>query len=242
MSMNDPERPPLDAVVWEEIADSLHRIDELNWRLIAEFRVARFIPSSIPVPPHRPLHLLNVQREYATELLTAEADHYEPFLADGRYPAWIARLENRVLERVLKGVQQVEDGDPKATIGFHGLDHYKMVNELKGALWDRANGYRWRVPGSGVSPQALPPLAKAIAPKSPPVRQRMSATVHSPSAARKMEAHLATKGIGLTDFASTAGTTDRTLRSFRKTGNIRRSILAGIASAMGTSMENLLKQ
>jgi DNA-binding Xre family transcriptional regulator len=150
-------------------------------------------------------------------------------------------LEGRVLEQVLKAVQQIEEGEPNTSIAFHGLDHYRMVNELKGALWDRANGYRWRVPGSGVPPQALQPPAKATIPKSPPARQRMSATIHSPSAARKVEAYLATKGIGLTDFASTAGTTDRTLRSFRKTGNIRRSILAGIASAMSTSMENLLK-
>jgi hypothetical protein len=85
--MNDPERPPLDAVVWEQIADSLHHIDERNWRLIAEFRVARFIPPSFPVPPRRPLHLLTLLREYAIELFAVEADHYEPFLADGRYPA-----------------------------------------------------------------------------------------------------------------------------------------------------------
>lgn len=66
-------------------------------------------------------------------------------------------------------------------------------------------------------------------------------TIHSPKAARRMETFLEQRGIGMTEFATKAGTTDRTLRSFRKTGKIRRSILEGIAGAMGTTKEKLLR-
>jgi hypothetical protein len=72
-------------------------------------------------------------------------------------------------------------------------------------------------------------------------RQRMSATINCPNAARKMEAYLSANGIGVTQFATQAQTTDRTLRNFRKTGKVRRDILENIAKAMGISKESLLK-
>jgi hypothetical protein len=70
--------------------------------------------------------------------------------------------------------------------------------------------------------------------------KRLSATVNSPIAARKLETYLDAKGIGLTDFASRVGTTDRTLRSFRKCGKVRRDIFESIAKHMGTTKEVLL--
>ena len=88
-----------------------------------------------------------------------------------------------------------------------------------------------------VTPEARPALTK---PKASPVK-RLTATITSPNAARKMENHLETKGIGLTQFAVQAGTTDRTLRAFRKTGKVRRDIFESIAGAMGVTKESLLK-
>jgi hypothetical protein len=74
-----------------------------------------------------------------------------------------------------------------------------------------------------------------------PSVKRLRATVNSSIAARRMETYLNAKGIGQTDFASTVGTTDRTLRSFRRTGKIRRDILESIAIHMGTTKEALLR-
>ncbi|MBZ5641154.1 MAG: hypothetical protein LAO19_00175 [Acidobacteriia bacterium] len=71
--------------------------------------------------------------------------------------------------------------------------------------------------------------------------KRLNVTIGSPIAARRMEAYLESKGIGLTEFASRIGTTDRTLRTFRKTGRVRRDIFEAIAKAMGTTKETLLK-
>jgi hypothetical protein len=57
-----------------------------------------------------------------------------------------------------------------------------------------------------------------------------------------METYLKSKSIGQTDFAATVGTIDRTLRSFRKSGKVRRDIFKSIAKHMGTTMEALLKE
>jgi hypothetical protein len=56
-----------------------------------------------------------------------------------------------------------------------------------------------------------------------------------------MEGYIKSTGIGQTEFANLARTTDRTLRAFRKTGKVRRDIFAAIAEAMGTTKEALLK-
>lgn len=73
-------------------------------------------------------------------------------------------------------------------------------------------------------------------------RERLKATVNSPIAARRMETYLKSNGIGQTDFAATVGTTDRTLRSFRRTGKVRRDIFESIATHMGTTKEALIRE
>ena len=70
--------------------------------------------------------------------------------------------------------------------------------------------------------------------------KRMPSQIESPEAARRMEDFIEHDHIGFTEFAIKAGTTDRTLMSFRKTGRVRRRIFAGIAYAMGTTPEELL--
>jgi hypothetical protein len=71
-------------------------------------------------------------------------------------------------------------------------------------------------------------------------KKRLRATVGSPVAARKMEAYMESHG-GQTAFATKVGTTDRTLRSFRQTGRVRRDIFDAIAGAMKTTPDELLK-
>jgi hypothetical protein len=70
--------------------------------------------------------------------------------------------------------------------------------------------------------------------------KRLRATVSSTAAARKMEAYMESHD-GQTAFATKVGTTDRTLRSFRQTGRVRRDIFIAIAGAMGTTRDELIK-
>jgi hypothetical protein len=58
---------------------------------------------------------------------------------------------------------------------------------------------------------------------------------------RLMEAHIELHNHGQTAFASKVGCSEKTLRNFRRTGKVRRSILVEIAQAMGTTPEELLK-
>jgi hypothetical protein len=127
----------------------------------------------------------------------------------------------------------------------------------------------WRAWGSGYGPGNEPPayyaeirrleedrevivlkLSKRVKPQTsaasaktksrPAIRLR--ATINSLSAARRMETYLESKGIGQTEFAVQVGTTDRTLRTFRRTGKVRRDIFRAIAKAMGTTTEALFKR
>lgn len=76
---------------------------------------------------------------------------------------------------------------------------------------------------------------------NPPSKRRFNDTIISLLAAQRMEDFLDSNSIGLTDFASKIGITDRTLRSFRKSGKIRRESFEKIAKEMGTTKEHLLQ-
>jgi hypothetical protein len=71
--------------------------------------------------------------------------------------------------------------------------------------------------------------------------KRLPATVTSQTAVKRMEAYIKSNGIGQAEFAGRASTTDRTLRTFRRTATVRRDIFDAIAKAMGTTREELLK-
>lgn len=68
---------------------------------------------------------------------------------------------------------------------------------------------------------------------------RLAGTIRSLEAARRMEAFIESSTLNQTQFASHAGTTDRTLREFRRTGKVRRSIFEGIARVMGLTVAEL---
>ena len=73
-------------------------------------------------------------------------------------------------------------------------------------------------------------------------RRRAPSTVFSFTAARKMQDYIDAHGMGQTAFSIEAGTTDRTIRSFRATGKVRKDVFVGIAKAMGISPAELLSE
>jgi DNA transposition AAA+ family ATPase len=56
-----------------------------------------------------------------------------------------------------------------------------------------------------------------------------------------MQEFIDSQGMNQTEFAIRGGTSDKTIRKFRQTGKVKRSILTGIAAAMSISKEELLK-
>jgi hypothetical protein len=251
--MSDPNRLPLDPYIYEQIEAELHAIDGVHWPLIAEMRVKNYHPLDIPIPPQKPKHLLQQIVWYAERLFKSEADHYEQFRKDGRYPAWLSRLADRIKTRVLNAVDRIEHGESILSVQissllYHGLSQPDIEKELQMTLWEITKQYeQGNVPpiaAEQAQPKAEPKQQDTISQalkSEPAARQRMSATVHSPSAARKMVEYMNAKGMNQTEFSIQAKTTDKTIRKFRQTGKIKGSILAGIASAMGISREQLLQ-
>jgi hypothetical protein len=76
---------------------------------------------------------------------------------------------------------------------------------------------------------------------APTPHKRKPSSITSEIAVRKMEAFLGSHHIKWFAFAKSAKTTDRTLRTFRRTGGVSRDTLDGIAEAMGTKADDLLK-
>jgi hypothetical protein len=85
------------------------------------------------------------------------------------------------------------------------------------------------------APGSLIQLSPAVKPARSP------GTIQSWIAVSRMDAYIDAKGLGQTEFAGLARTTDRTIRSFRKTGKVRRDIFDQIAKAMGITREELIK-
>jgi hypothetical protein len=131
----------------------------------------------------------------------------------------IAHWRAVALERAREGKLRLQG--PAAVGG------YPTQRIAKGAMPEDQFGDPAAVDSNGANPSAG--------------RTRLQATVTSLDAAHCMEAYMQSKGIGQTEFAVQVGTTDRTLRSFRKTGKVRRDIFDAIAKAIGTTREALLK-
>jgi hypothetical protein len=176
-------------------------------------------------PPPRPVALRHVLGEYASKLFEVEADQYPD---DPRLEGWLGALANRVADMVMAMVRQLENRSLlAATLNYH-VTNEEMVRAVLEVLWQRVNHRLY-----GLTPTPTRQTAK---------RPRLSAKIDCPSAVTKLERFLATNGVGLTDFATRAQTTDRTLRRFRRTGKVRRDIFENIARAMGITKEDLMKE
>jgi hypothetical protein len=164
--------------------------------------------------------------------------HAEELLAEAYNRKW------------LYGLRRLELADAELSDRFRVLRSgcvEKARHEFEGLVW-KADLEHAASPE--VTACALPAVAlvateavehQLIVLPTPSRNKRLSATVTSPSAVRKMVTYMESKAIGQTQFATSADTTDRTLRRFRKTGKVRRDIFDSIAKAMGITAETLLK-
>lgn len=163
------QRPPLAPLVKEETSQSMHLIDQRYWPLIIEFRVAKFIPSSIPVPPQRPLQLIKLFCSYASELFQAEADRFEPFRADRLYVPWLSNLSNRVGVHIQDVFRQLEESDADALLTYHGASNLRIGAAVNVTLSDLVKQYR-----EGV---AKPTQIEAPQPSAPATRESLAAQI-----------------------------------------------------------------
>ncbi|MGO8720054.1 MAG: helix-turn-helix domain-containing protein [Acidobacteriaceae bacterium] len=158
--MNDPERPPLDPIVQEQIRQLLYGVDRQHWPFIAEMRVAKFIPPSIPVPPQLPLQFLHILRTYASVLFKTEADQYQQFRDHRNYSPWLSRLADRTLMRVLESVEKIDQDDSSALLGYHGVTRPEMEKALRDTLTGMVHHYTWIAANPATAPE--PPKSDVV--------------------------------------------------------------------------------
>ncbi len=177
-----------------------------------------------------------VLKSYAQALFYAEASKYPPL--DPRLRHWLVKLAERCATRVIENVKQLEARSTFGSLKYHGVTESQMQADLHETGREMVAKFARDEQPQG---QTSVPATNPQTPSPIPRNKRFSVSIVSPSAARKMEQYVQAKGIGLTEFANRAGTTDRTLRKFRKTGKVKRDIFEGIAKAMGTTKDALLQ-
>jgi hypothetical protein len=167
--MSEPDRPPLHPITCEQIDVLLHKVDQRHWSVIRAMRIPIFVSPSDPVPPKLPRQLVNNLIWYASELFKTEADNYGEFRRDGRYAAWIERLADRIVKRVLAAVERIERGNFIATLKYHGVSETEMEKSLRDALRDIGNSYAWKDSNSQIKIEAAQPAAQASVQPTAPV-------------------------------------------------------------------------
>lgn len=172
-------RPPLHPIACEQIDQLLHRVDQNHWPFITKMRGKTFYPPDEPVPPRTPQQLLSTIHWYASMLFKAEADQYEQFRSDERYPAWLSGLADRVIARVRKALDTLEEGEPKTLLmGYHGLSMIEVDLHLRQFLLEIRTQYeQGNAPGqhpTAVMVTTLPLPEVASGPPSTPAQSRQA--------------------------------------------------------------------
>jgi hypothetical protein len=254
--MNDFDRPVLGLEVDCTIETARNEIDTSYWHQLAGMQVTTPLAAKIqretwpvtaafPPVPKSPTKLRLILSSYACALFDNEARFYP---SAPRLDRWLKMLADRIAKTIMETVVTLEAGNRERQISLdhHGVSQAQMreaiITALSAAIEQQAKAHfiaeaadQIKANLAAASHPSKSGLTSDVKPK------RLSATIHCPKAARQMEDYIAKNGLDQTKFAIRAGTTDRTLRSFRQTGRVRRDIFENIAKAMGTTKEALLK-
>jgi hypothetical protein len=179
------------------------------------------ITQRLPPLPKSPNTLRFKLAHYAQVLFNTEAPFYHARPAIARE---LQALKERVLEAIANQIAEIENRNQPYSLCYHDITYSEMRAAAEEGLLELIEPF----------------LANRKKGADVPKAKRAASTVASLTAVRKLEDYIAANNIGMTEFATKAGTTDRTLRSFRRTGKIRRSLFEGIAKAMGITKEELL--
>jgi hypothetical protein len=221
----------------EEISDRDHQESRLNRELSKCWRGDHFDAE----------RAFQVLRAYTVEIFDVVYPAFQK--KTGYEPAWIPDIVGDTIFRSLTVYEgHTAYGMPSMgvlsqTLEATLIDHLKELKS-RGDLTltgKQASAYaRAGIDIASASP-LLVMLEASAARGAQPRPPRLSSQITSPSAARKMEAFMESNALNQTEFAIQANTSDKTIRKFRQTGTVKRSILTGIASAMGITKEELLR-
>jgi hypothetical protein len=116
-----------------------------------------------------PSQLLNRLQWYASVLFTREVEQYGAVRNDARYPAWLSRLADRIVARVVDAVDQIDKGNNKASLQYHGLSRDETVAGLREILSALVNKYVWEQSPEFIKMKAQ--MAESQTAQTPPAPQ-----------------------------------------------------------------------
>lgn len=233
--------PPLNSLTREAINQLLHRLDGKHWPTITAMRVKKYYPPDSPVPPPAPEQLLSMIRWYASMVFGTEADQYSHFREDSRYPAWLSRLADRTILRVLSAVERLDGGDPEALLlAYHGVDKNRINRDLKAMLWEISRQYEQGIAPSQINsksknPSELQPSEPVADPNTEQKRKHESVALKRKAV---IEPLLEEKGWSVLDWATESGVAYHTAADFLA-GKTRsyRSTRVKLAKSIGLSIQ-----
>jgi hypothetical protein len=251
--MEYPEKPSLSLREIATITDELHDIDTDLWEILREFLMPiglEDLPLAGPRPPRLAAKFYFVLGNYSIEAFRSEANLYRRFPPNPHYSKWLLDLAQRVENHAIDVVHDIESSSSK-DFSYHRVSEEEMREAIWSVLSEHMRDhYQADVPtGPPPSPYNYPKLLGSTMPHSieeeeqpidSPPTKTTKGTIYAPKSVEKLDAYLAKTQMGFTEFAAKAGTSDKTLRSFRQTGRVRRYIFDGIARAMGLSRDELL--
>jgi hypothetical protein len=131
--MDDLDRPNLGPETDEEITVALYEVHETYWAQLRAMqigpRVAFF--EAHPVPPKRPIQLSAILRGYAQKLFSTEEIEYPQH---PQLQHWRLKLAERVSNKVMESVREIEDRGMLSSLKYHGLTESRMREIVDEAL------------------------------------------------------------------------------------------------------------
>src|SRR5690348_13620074 len=117
VSIDEPDRPPLGAELYESIEREQYKIHKHYWGMLHPLTVPFHLASG-PRPPRQPIHLRRILGDYACGLFDIEAAKYPN---DKRLSQWFAALALRI-ETIIFG--KLSEITRSTGLALHTLDYH----------------------------------------------------------------------------------------------------------------------
>lgn len=202
-------------------------------------------------------------RTYATEFYDCFYAFYSG-IPDSKYrPHWRPASETFAFDRVVQCIKN------ELLVSRYFASDTSRVDRIKRTISDHAKGIEKpeanhptltgkqasALKRSGVDMASASPLLMmahtaaqesarrgSTAPTLTAPKRRIPRSIHSESAAKKLEDYLNAKGLSQTQFAIQINVDPKTLYRFRTTGNVGKPVAQVIAQAMGITLEALISR
>jgi hypothetical protein len=140
--MDEAEQPIKNPDILEQIESEMHLQDKRFWKELRGMQMPTPLSIKIqsllfrdgPSPPQSPVRLSGIISRYGLALIEVEATKYPRLHPNKR--RWMIALTQRVENRVMNLIDQLESRDPLLSLDYHGLTRDDMLRVLQSdATW-----------------------------------------------------------------------------------------------------------